>query len=93
MSSDSAQGPIWPANDPWWRFTPKNQGIGYFSLIGAGVVFASSLYILLQDSTNTKSTILEAAMGVIAVLWMVRAANGLKSLKRQQAIARRRSSS
>lgn len=91
MSGDSAQGPIWPANDPWWRFTPKNLGIGYLSLIAAGVVLASSIYFLLQDSTSTRQLIFQGAIGIVAVVWMVQAANGLKSLKHQRAVARRSS--
>jgi hypothetical protein len=92
MSRNSAEGPIWPANDPWYRFTPKNLGTGYLSLLAAGLIFASSLYTLLHETTNMKWTIFEAAMGLVALVWMVTAANGLKSFKREQAIARRRSS-
>lgn len=82
---DSARRPVWPADDPWWRFTPKNLAVGYLSLFAALIVFGWSVYSLLGEELDTTHMVFFIGLGIVAVLWMVRAANGLKVVLRRRA--------
>jgi hypothetical protein len=74
----------WPADDPWWRFTPRNLAVGYLSLAAAAIVIVWSLWTLLGEGLDTTHTIFFVAMLVIGILWLVRATNGLKVLLRRR---------
>jgi hypothetical protein len=77
--------PRWPADDPWYRFTPKNLAVGYLSLFAALFCLGSSVWRLLAGGLDTTSTVLVVALGIVAVLWLVQATSGLKVLLRRRA--------
>jgi hypothetical protein len=85
MSNDSAEEPVWPAKDPWWRFTPKNLVVGYLSLFAALLNLGWSIRSLLDGGLGTRRTVFFVAIGVVAVLWLVSATEGLKVLLRRRA--------
>jgi hypothetical protein len=77
--------PVWPAKDPWYRFTPRNLAIGYLSLFGALFCLGSSVWNLLAGGLDTTSTVLFVALGIVSVLWTVTATTGLKVVMRRHA--------
>jgi hypothetical protein len=74
------QDPRWPADDPWWRFTPKSLATGYLSLVAALLCLGWSVYSLLDGGL---STVFFAVFAVVSVLYLVRV-NGLKVLLRRR---------
>jgi hypothetical protein len=82
---DSVERPARPADDPWWRFTPRNPAVGYLSLFAAVFILGWSLYSLLAGGLGTARTVLSVGIGVVAVLWVVRAVTGLAALRRRRA--------
>jgi hypothetical protein len=78
----------WPADDPWWRFTPKNLAIGYLSLTAGAICLVWAVWSLLAGGLGVTQTVffvaVAVAVAVIAVLWLVRTANGLKVLLRRR---------
>ena len=76
--------PRWPADDPWYRFTPKNLAVGYLSLFAALICLAWSVWSLLGGGLGTARTVFFIALGILAVFWLVRATNGLKVLMRRR---------
>jgi hypothetical protein len=81
---DSTRRPVRPADDPWWRFTPRNPAVGYLSLFAAVFILGWSLYSLLAGDLSTARTVFFIGIGVVAVLWLVRAVTGLKALRRRR---------
>jgi hypothetical protein len=81
--------PIWPADDPWWRFTPRNLASGYLSLFAALLCLAWSTWSLLDDGTGTRATVFFAVLAAVSVLMLVQSANGLKAVLRRRAIRAR----
>jgi hypothetical protein len=77
--------PTWPADDPWYRFTPRNLTIGYLSLFAALFCLGSSVWRLLARGGDTTSTVLLVALGIVSVFWTVSATSGLKVLLRRRA--------
>ena len=77
--------PIWPAKDPWYRFTPKNLVVGYLSLFAALYFLGWSVWNLLDGGLSTSRTVFFIALGIVAVLWLVQATSGLKVLLRRRA--------
>lgn len=82
MNAD--QDPRWPADDPWWRFTPKSLAVGYLSLFAALLCLGWSVWSLLGGGLGTARTVFFVAFGIVAVLWLVRTTNGLKVLLRRR---------
>jgi hypothetical protein len=77
--------PIWPAKDPWYRFTPRNLVVGYLSLFAALFFLGESVWNLLDGGLSTARTVFFIAFGILAVLWLVQATSGLKVLLRRRA--------
>jgi hypothetical protein len=77
--------PIWPAEDPWWRHTPRNLATGYLSLFAALLCFGWSVWSLLGEGLDTTHTVFFVAFGLLAVLWTVSATSGLKVVLRRRA--------
>lgn len=78
------QDPRWPADDPWWRFTPKNLAIGYLSLAAALLCLGCSVFSLLDGGLSTALTVFFVVFAVVSVLYLVRTANGLTVLLRRR---------
>ncbi|GLY78746.1 hypothetical protein Airi01_070130 [Actinoallomurus iriomotensis] len=74
----------WPADDPWYRFTPRNLAVGYLSLFAALICLGWSVMSLLDDDTGVRQTIFFAIFGAVAVFWLVRTTNGLRVLLRRR---------
>jgi hypothetical protein len=72
--------PTWPADDPWWQFTPRNLATGYLSLAAAALLIISSTVALLNGS----QIILSAVIGVLGLLLLLQSTTGLKKLLRQR---------
>jgi SNF family Na+-dependent transporter len=83
MSEDRDQR--WPADDPWYRFTPRNLVVGYLSLIAAGICLGLSILNLMDEHTGTRGMVFYALFGAVAVFWLFRSANGIKALLRRRA--------
>jgi len=81
--------PIWPADDPWWRFTPRNLASGYLSLFAALLCLAWSAWSLLGGGIGTRATVFFAVLAVVSVLLLVQSASGLKVVLRRRAIRNR----
>jgi hypothetical protein len=81
---DMSQDSRWPAEDPWWRFTPRNLAVGYFSLFAALLCFGWSVWSLLDGGLDTAHTVFFIVFGLVAVLWVVTTTNGLKVLLRRR---------
>jgi uncharacterized membrane protein HdeD (DUF308 family) len=75
--------PRWPADDPWYRFTPRNRVTGYLSLVAFGICLVVSGMMLLDDRTSTRMTVFYVLFALVAVAGIVRSANGLKTLRRR----------
>lgn len=87
----SDNDPIWPAEDPWWRFTPRNLASGYLSLFGALICLGWSTLTLLGGGIGTRRTVLFAVLAVVSVVMLVQSTNGLKVVLRRRAAESRRS--
>ncbi|MDN3355968.1 hypothetical protein [Actinomadura sp. DC4] len=74
----------WPADDPWWRFTPRNLAVGYLSVFAALVCLGGSVYSLLRGHLGTTYTVFFAGLGLLSVFWLVQATNGLKVVLRRR---------
>jgi hypothetical protein len=72
--------PTWPADEPWWQFTPRNLATGYLSLAAAALLIISSTVALLNGS----QIILSAVIGVLGLLLLLQSTTGLKKLLRQR---------
>ena len=79
-----SQDPRWPADDPWWRFTPKSLTTGYLSLVAALLCLGTSVWNLLDRDLSTAVTVFFAAFAVLSVLYLVRTVNGLTALWRRR---------
>ena len=75
----------WPADDPWWRFTPKNPAVGYLSVVAALICLGSSVLSLVNGNNGTAGTVFFVAFGLLAVLWLVRSVSGLMAVRRRRA--------
>jgi hypothetical protein len=73
----------WPADDPWWRFTPKNLAVGYLSVFVALLCLVWCALTLLDGDNGTASTVFFVAFGVVAILWLVRSLSGLMTVRRR----------
>jgi hypothetical protein len=74
----------WPADDPWWRFTPRNLAVGYLSLFAALICLGWSVLSLLDGGLTTAYTVFFIALVVVSLLWLVQTTNGLKVLLRRR---------
>jgi hypothetical protein len=81
--------PIWPAEDPWWRFTPRNLASGYLSLFAALICLAWSGWSLLGGRIGARATVFFALFAVVSVVMLVQSTSGLKVLLRRRAIRNR----
>jgi hypothetical protein len=80
----------WPAEDSWWRFTPRNLATGYLSLFAALSCLAWSGWTLLDGGIGTRRTVLFAVLAVVSVISLVQATHGIKVVLRRRAIRSRR---
>jgi hypothetical protein len=76
--------PVWPADEPWWQFTPKSLGTGYLTLGAAGLLLGWSGVELLGGSTDRNQTILFVIIAVAALVMLFQTTYGLKKLLREQ---------
>lgn len=88
----SDESPIWPANDPWWRHTPRNLATGYLALAAFGLLLVGNAYDVLREQTTTTRLVFDLALIVISLVGLFSAAAGLKSLRHRLAAAERRES-
>ncbi|WP_328322656.1 hypothetical protein OHA70_28065 [Kribbella sp. NBC_00382] len=76
--------PVWPADEPWWQFTPKNLATGYLTLAAAGVLLIWSGTELLGGSPDRNQTILFIIIAVCGVVMLFQSTYGLKKLLRRR---------
>jgi hypothetical protein len=72
----------WPADDPWWRFTPKTAATGYLAVVAGIALLVSSGIALFTTDLNLGHTVLEIVLAVLGVLMLVRSVTGLQNFRR-----------
>jgi hypothetical protein len=73
-----------PADDRWYRFTPRNLATGYLSLFAFGICLVVSALMLMDDHTSARMTVFYSLFALVSVLGIVTSANGLKALLRRR---------
>jgi hypothetical protein len=76
--------PTWPADEPWYQFTPRNLGTGYLTLVAAGLLLVWSGVELTRGGLGTGQTVLFAIIAVCGLAMLFQSAFGLKKLLRRR---------
>jgi hypothetical protein len=76
--------PSWPADEPWWQFTPRNIATGYLTLAAAGLLLVWSGVELVSGTPNRNQTILFIIIAVAGLAMLFQSTYGLKKLLRQR---------
>ncbi|MDX6264363.1 MAG: hypothetical protein QOH84_6051 [Kribbellaceae bacterium] len=76
--------PVWPADEPWWQFTPRNLATGYLTLGAAALLLVWSGVELLNGTPDRNQTILFIIIAVTALILLLQSTYGLKKLLRRR---------
>ncbi|GAA3545821.1 hypothetical protein [Kribbella ginsengisoli] len=76
--------PVWPADEPWWQFTPRNLATGYLALGAAALLLIWSGTELLSGTPDRNQTILFVIIAVCGVALLFQSTQGLKKLLRRR---------
>jgi len=76
--------PTWPADEPWYRFTPRNLGTGYLSLAAAALLLIWSGAELTRGDLSTGQVVLFIIIAVAGLALLFQSALGLKKLLRRR---------
>ena len=76
--------PTWPADEPWWQFTPRNLGTGYLTLGAAALLLIWSGIELLGGGLERNQTILFIIIAVCGLALLFQSTTGLKKLLRRR---------
>ncbi|MEV5966954.1 hypothetical protein AB0L70_34610 [Kribbella sp. NPDC051952] len=76
--------PTWPADEPWWQFTPRNLATGYLTLGAAALLLIWSGIELLGGGLERNQTILFVIIAVCGLALLFQSTTGLKKLLRRR---------
>ncbi|GAB2591706.1 hypothetical protein [Kribbella endophytica] len=76
---------VWPEDEPWWQFTPRNLGTGYLTLAAAGLLLVWSGIELVGGGLRTSQTVLFVVIAVCGIALLFQSTYGLKKLLRRRA--------
>ncbi|MEV6281437.1 hypothetical protein [Kribbella sp. NPDC051770] len=76
---------VWPEDEPWWQFTPRNLATGYLTLFAAGLLLVWSGVELTHGGLGTGRTVLFVVIAVCGVAMLCQSTYGVKKLLRRRA--------
>jgi hypothetical protein len=74
---------VWPEEEPWWQFTPRNLGTGYLTPAAAGLLLVWSGVELVGGGLGTGRTVLFVILAVCGIALLFQSTYGLKKLRRR----------
>ncbi|MEE1939874.1 hypothetical protein V1L54_10725 [Streptomyces sp. TRM 70361] len=82
MATETSRNGRQSATEPWWRFVPKNRNQGYLILLTGILLVVISLLNFFTADLSAPLTALMIAVGLLGVVQIARAADGLRALRR-----------
>jgi hypothetical protein len=76
--------PTWPADEPWWQYTPRNIATAYLTLGAAVLLLGWSGVELLGGSPDRNQTILFIIIALAGLAMLFQSTYGLRKLLRQR---------
>lgn len=75
---------VWPEDEPWWQFTPRNLGTGYLSWFAGGALLVWGGMELLGGGLRTGQMVLFAIITVCGIALLFQSTYGIRKLLRRR---------